>query len=319
MKWSNPIEQRHAPLHRRAWAKVNLTLHVTARRADGFHDLDSLVVFAGIGDELTIAPGSDLQLLIEGPFAKSLESPAPGAAPGAAGSRARSENLVLLAARALRARFAVKAGAHLRLRKRLPVAAGLGGGSADAAAALLGLAHLWRLQVDPSELAEIAARLGADVPVCLAGRPSFVGGIGERVVPAPPLPPGWLVLVNPGTPLSTRAVFAARDGSFSPPRRWQEGLADAGALADRLAACRNDLEAPARRLVPEIGEVLTVLAARGRCRLARMSGSGATCFGLFGSSDSAAAAATEIAAERPAWWVAAAPILPDGPPETGPS
>lgn len=335
MTWADSIKQCHAPaiepgagqaatsapLRRRAWAKVNLTLHVTARRADGYHELDSLVVFAGVGDELTIAPGaagSDLQLFIDGPFAESLESPAPGEAPAAAASRANSENLILLAARALRARFAVEAGAHLRLTKRLPIAAGLGGGSADAAAALLGLAQLWGLQVDPSEMAEIGAGLGADLPVCLAGRPSFVGGIGARIDPAPPLPPGWLVLVNPGAPLSTRAVFAARDGSFSRPCRWREDLADAGALADRLGACRNDLEAPARRLVPEIGEVLAVLAARDQCRLARMSGSGATCFGLFGSPDPAVAAAAEIAAERPAWWVAAAPILASGSAGAGP-
>ncbi len=299
-------------LHCQAWAKVNLTLHVTGRRENGYHDLDSLVVFAGIGDELTISPaaaGPDLELSIEGPFAKSLVSPAPGGTSGAG-----SDNLILRAARELRARFAVEAGARLLLKKRLPVAAGLGGGSADAAAALHGLVQLWGLQADPSDLAEIAAGLGADVPVCLAGRPSFLGGVGESVVPAPPLPPVWLVLVNPGRPLSTRAVFAAWEGSFSRPCRWRDALADAAALAERLAAYGNDLEAPARRLVPEIDEVLTVLAARDHCRLARMSGSGATCFGLFGSLGAAEAAAAEIAAERPAWWVAAAPVPPNRPP-----
>jgi 4-diphosphocytidyl-2-C-methyl-D-erythritol kinase len=268
-------------LRRTAWAKINLTLHITGRRADGYHELDSLIVFAGLGDELRVAPGPDLRLDIEGPFAPALGPGDP-------------ENLVLGAARALGARFGVEAGARFGLIKRLPVAAGLGGGSADAAAALRALVELWGLEVPEPELIKLAAAIGADVPVCLAGRASFVGGIGDEIVPAPPLPPAWLVLVNPGLPLSTAAVFAARTGDFSPPARWRDPIPDVRALAARLATRRNDLEAPALGLVPEIREVLATLRDSAGCMLARMSGSGATCFGLYAVEAAAVAAVRRI-------------------------
>jgi 4-diphosphocytidyl-2-C-methyl-D-erythritol kinase len=297
---------------RTAWAKVNLTLHVTGRRADGYHELDSLIVFAGLGDELEVAPGPDLALEINGPFAG-----APGAGPRAGSLCAGiPENLVLVAARALGARFDVEAGARLKLIKRLPVAAGLGGGSADAAAALRSLVELWNLDAPEEELSALAARLGADVPVCLAGRPSFISGIGEVISPAPQLPPAWLVLVNPGAPLSTAAVFAARTGEFSAPVRWRGAVPDVRALAVRLSTCRNDLERPALGLVPEIREVLATLRDTAGCLLARMSGSGASCFGLYAVEASAVAAARRIEATRPGWWVRAAPIL-ESPPEAG--
>ncbi len=280
---------------RMAWAKINLTLHVTGRRADGYHELDSLIAFAGIGDAIEIAPASELSLDLEGPFAATLEAE-------------RSDNLVLAAARALAARFDVSAGARLRLIKELPVAAGLGGGSADAAAALRGLVALWGIEAPEPELHALALALGADVPVCLAGRPSFVAGIGERVVPAPALPPAWLVLVNPGLPLSTAAVFAARKGGFSAPARWREPISNLRALAARLSACRNDLEGPAQTLVPKIREALATLRDTAGCMLARMSGSGATCFGLYAVEAAATAAARRIATTRPGWWVRAAPL-----------
>lgn len=282
-------------MRRTAWAKINLTLQVTGRRADGYHELDSLIVFAGIGDALEIAPAPEITLELEGPFAAALKAE-------------RSDNLVLEAARALAARCDVAAGARLRLSKELPVAAGLGGGSADAAAALRGLVALWGLDVPEPELQGLAAALGADVPVCLAGRPSFVGGIGEQIVPAPNLPPAWLVLANPGVPLSTAEVFAARTGGFSKPARWTEPISDLRALAARLAACRNDLEAPAQMLVPEIREALATLRDTAGCMLARMSGSGATCFGLYAVEAAAVAAARRIATTRPGWWVRAAPL-----------
>ena len=285
-------------VRRRAWAKVNLSLHVVGRRPDGFHELDSLIVFAGIGDGLTAAPADDLTLTVDGPYAAALDE-----------SGDAAENLVLRAARSLRARAGATAGADLRLTKSLPVAAGLGGGSSDAAAALRALVELWRLSVPEAELSDIAADLGADVPVCLAGRPSVVGGIGERIDPAPALPPAWLVLVNPGVPLATAVVFGAREGPFSGPARWAEPLADASALARRLAGCRNDLEPAARRLAPEIGEVLTLLTGTEGCLLARLSGSGATCFGLYAEQAGATRAAAAIRAVRPHWWVHAAPIL----------
>ncbi len=282
-------------VRRTAWAKINLTLHITGRRDDGTHELDSLIVFAGIGDGLEITPGPRITLEIAGPFASALRA-------------AGTDNLVVTAARALAARHGIEAGARLRLDKQLPIAAGLGGGSADAAAALHGLVDLWGLEVPAAELYALAASLGADVPVCLAGRPSFVSGIGERVVAAPALPPAWLVLANPGVPLATAAVFAARQGSFSAPMRWREPIVDLRAWIARLVACRNDLEAPALALVPEIREVLATLRDTAGCMLARMSGSGATCFGLYAVEAAASAAARRIAATRPGWWVRAAPL-----------
>jgi len=293
MSASRPTEG--VVVRRTAWAKINLTLHVTGRRDDGYHEIDSLVVFAGIGDGLEIAPGPQIALEIAGPFAPVLRA-------------ADSDNLVVVAARALAARYGVELGARLRLDKQLPVAAGLGGGSADAAAALDGLVDLWGLDVPAAELHALAASLGADVPVCLAGRPSFVAGIGERIVPAPAPPPAWLVMANPGVPLSTAAVFAARQGGFSAPARWREPISEFRAWVARLAACRNDLEVPALALVPEVREVLATLRDTAGCLLARMSGSGATCFGLYAVEAAAAAAARRIAATRPGWWVRAAPL-----------
>jgi 4-diphosphocytidyl-2-C-methyl-D-erythritol kinase len=290
---ASPAEPNMA--RRTAWAKVNLTLHITGRRADGYHELDSLIVFAGVGDTIEIAPGPDISLELEGPFAATLGAE-------------RSDNLVIGAARALAERFEVSAGARLRLIKELPVAAGLGGGSADAAAALRGLVAFWGIEAPESELYALALTLGADIPVCLAGRPSFVAGIGERVVPAPALPPAWLVLVNPGLPLSTAAVFAARKGEFSAPARWREPISDLRALAARLLACRNDLEAPAQELVPEIREAMATLRDTAGCMLARMSGSGASCYGLYAVEAAAAAAARRITTTRPGWWVRAAPL-----------
>ncbi len=282
-------------VRRTAWAKINLTLHVTGRRDDGYHQLDSLIVFADIGDGLEIGPGPEISLDIVGPFATALRA-------------ADSDNLVVTAARALAAQYGVKAGARLRLDKQLPVAAGLGGGSADAAAALRGLVDLWGIDAPAAELYTLAASLGADVPVCLAGRPSFVAGIGERIVDAPALPPAWLVLVNPGIPLLTSAVFEARQGGFSAPARWTEPISDLRAWAARLAACRNDLETPALALVPELREVLATLRDTAGCMLARMSGSGATCFGLYAVEAAATAAARRMATTRPGWWVRAAAL-----------
>jgi len=281
-----------------AWAKVNLTLHITGRRTDGYHELESLVVFAGVGDTLEFNPAADLTLSITGPFAPAI----------AATGSADEDNLVLRAARSLRARLGIADGAHIRLEKCLPVAAGIGGGSADAAATLLGLAAFWGAD-DAALLREIGLGLGADVPVCLAGGPSYVSGIGERIVPVPDLPPVWLVLANPGLPLATGAVFAAREGAFSAPQPWTGSTATAADLAARLAMCHNDLEPAARCLVPEIDDVLTGLLATDGCLLARMSGSGATCFGLYADPALARAAAAAIGERRPTWWAAAAPAL----------
>jgi 4-diphosphocytidyl-2-C-methyl-D-erythritol kinase len=277
-------------------AKLNLYLHVVGRRDDGYHLLDSLVAFAAVGDELTIAPAPELSLTIDGPFGGALAADA--------------DNLVLRAARALAAAAGRAPTAAIRLTKRLPVASGIGGGSADAAATLRGLHRLWKLDLAERQLAGVGLELGADVPVCLAGRPSFFGGIGEAIAPAGPLPAVHLVLVNPGMPLPTAAVFKARAAGpegrrYSEPARWSAAPADAVALAGALAKRRNDLAEAAVGLVPEIGEVVAMLQQQAACLLARLSGSGATCFGLFGSRGEARGAAAQIAAARPGWWVVA--------------
>lgn len=276
-------------------AKVNLYLHVTSRRADGFHELDSLIAFVGLGDTVTAVPANDLTLSVEG----SLADGVPGGA----------DNLVLKAARRLAAAADVSTGAAMTLIKRLPTAAGVGGGSADAAATLRVLMDLWDVDVGESALAEIALGLGADVPVCLAGGCVFVSGIGERITPAPPLPPAWLVLANPGVPLSTPEVFQARIGAFSEPAPFYESPADASGLACVLAARANDLTEAARQLAPEVGETLDALETQRDVLLARMSGSGATCFALFAGEAEAENAARRLSGEHPGWWVAKAPLL----------
>ena len=282
-------------------AKVNLTLHVTGRRPDGYHLLDSLVAFAEPGDRLRIAPagGGDISLTIGGdaPGARALARAAP------------SDNLILRAARLL-ARADGPAGpppgARIALEKRLPVGAGLGGGSSDAAAALRGLARLWgRALPAPSEV----LALGADVPVCLLGRPARMRGIGERLDPLA-LPRLHLVLAHPGVGLSTARVFSALGPRANPPMpetlpRWR-GAAD---FARWLATMRNDLAAPARAICPEIAALESALAAAPGCLLARMSGSGASCFGIFESRAAAEAAAAALSRANPAWWVRPASTL----------
>ncbi len=279
----------------RAPAKVNLYLHVTGRRdADGYHLLDSLVVFGPAEDLLEARPAPHgLSLALDGPEAAALAGEA--------------DNLVLRAGRALLAKAGGRAlpGAALRLSKHMPVASGIGGGSADAAAALRALDRLWGLDLGAAALAAIGARLGADVPVCLPAPPRAMRmeGVGEVLSPAPPLPPFALLLVNPRLSLPTPAVFRARSGPFSPRAALPPGgWADAAALARDLAGLRNDLEPAAIALCPPVAEVLAALRAAPHCLLARMSGSGATCFGLFAD----AAAAARAAAGLPgAWWRAA--------------
>lgn len=267
-----------------AHAKVNLYLHVVGRRADGYHLLDSLAVFAELHDTLVVAPADGLALAIDGPFAGALAG--------------EGDNLVLSAARALANAHGREAGARLTLTKRIPVSAGIGGGSADAAAALHALAELWSVAV-PDDL---PLKLGADVPVCLAGQPLFMSGIGEALRPAPPLPPAFLLLVNPGVALATKDVFRARTAGFSGAAAFDEAPRDAAHLARILHDRGNDLTAAAAVLAPAIGEAERMVAATGGCLLARMSGSGATVFGLYAGADEAARAAASIRHERPAWW-----------------
>jgi 4-diphosphocytidyl-2-C-methyl-D-erythritol kinase len=268
-------------------AKVNLHLHLTGRRADGYHLLDSLVVFAGIGDRLTVTEAPNLSLAVTGPFAAGLDGEA--------------NNLVLRAARALAAAAGVAPSGRIILDKNLPVASGIGGGSADAAAALRLMSRLWRLETEPDRLRCIALALGADVPVCLFGRPARVAGIGEQLLPAPDLPALGIVLINPGVALSTPAVFRARAAGFSSAAALPVAWLDAASLVATLRTTRNDLEPSARLLAPAIADVLRATAADPSCLLARMSGSGATCFGLYASASAARAAAKSLA--RPGWWV----------------
>ena len=267
-------------------AKVNLTLHVTGRRPDGYHLLDSLVVFAGAHDLLTAAPCGTLRLTLGGPFA--------------AGLRAEPDNLVLRAARALAQACDVPAQADIHLEKHLPVASGIGGGSSDAAAALRLLAALWNVEPPDGTLHRIAAGLGADVPVCLHPVPRRMGGIGDVLTAAPIVPPCGLVLVNPGAALPTGSVFRARVGAFSAVPGLPAGWPDAESMAAGLANLANDLEQPAMLLCPAVRDVLVCLRTVPGCLLARMSGSGATCFALFATPEQASLAAALTA--RPGWW-----------------
>jgi 4-diphosphocytidyl-2-C-methyl-D-erythritol kinase len=275
----------------KAPAKVNLTLRVLGRRADGYHHIESLVAFAGVGDALTFKPGDDLALTVGGPTA------------AAAGDVA--DNLVLKAARALAERIAGVRLGRFTLSKRLPVAGGLGGGSADAAAALRLLARANALAPDDPRLMQSARATGADVPVCLDPRPRRMHGIGDILSDPLDLPRLFAVLVNPGVAVATADVFAAL---AAPPAGQSapaaEPLGPAELLAE-IAGGRNDLEAPAIELEPAIAVVLAVLRKLPGCRLARMSGSGPTCFGLFDSSRAASAAARTLRVGYPAWWVRA--------------
>jgi 4-diphosphocytidyl-2-C-methyl-D-erythritol kinase len=318
----------------RAPAKVNLTLHVVGRRPDGYHDIESLVAFAAVGDELSFAPAPVLSLDVRGPTAPAIGDVA--------------DNLVLKAARALAERLKGARLGRFVLSKRLPVAGGLGGGSADAAAALRLLARANRLPLDDPRLFEAARATGADVPVCLDPCPRFMRGIGDVLSDPLDLPRLPAVLVNPGVAVPTRDVFAAL--ALPPPTKGLARVSHQGAqvgqarlasgeVAERseagggphqdsckftpsptlprkrgreqtefmasLAAGRNDLEAPAIKLQPVIANVLAALRAARNCRLARMSGSGATCFGLFDSSRAAMAAARALREKHSAWWVRA--------------
>jgi 4-diphosphocytidyl-2-C-methyl-D-erythritol kinase len=268
-------------------AKINLHLAITGRRPDGYHVLDSLAVFAGAHDLVHVAHAEDaLTLEIKGPFAGALA--------------VEPDNLVLRAARALADHAGLPATAKLVLEKNLPVASGIGGGSADAAAALRALARLWRLSVKPRDLYRLATSLGADVPVCLDCAPRRMGGIGDVLTSAPALPSYGLALINPGVAVSTAEVFRARVGLFSADAELPEGWVDAGAMASRLSILSNDLERAAMSLCPEIGMVLEALRGTQGCLLARMSGSGATCFALYETPARAREAAWHC--EWPRWW-----------------
>ncbi len=283
-------------VRRAAPAKLNLYLHVLGRREDGYHLLDSLVAFADVGDEVTVRPAPELTLTVAGPFAPSLTgSPA--------------DNLVWRAALALAQRAACPPAVAIELQKNLPVASGIGGGSSDAAATLSALAELWDLDLTAPRFAGLAASLGADVPVCLYGRTAWLGGIGEALAPAPALPPVSVVLANPGVAVATPAVFKARRGAFSAAARVEASPPDAMALASLLANRRNDLTEAAISVVPGIAKVLAALGSLEGALLARMCGSGATCYALFADDAAARASAARLGAAHPDWWVTAARLI----------
>lgn len=278
-------------------AKLNLYLHVVGKRPDGYHLLDSLIAFADIGDSVTASPtpGRDLTLTVDGPFAAGLSD--------------EPDNLVLRAARALRQATGAGDGAHLTLIKNLPVASGIGGGSADAAAALKALSLLWGASLPADDMARLSLDLGADVPICFHGRPAFVSGIGEKITPAPALPDTPLVLINPLVPVATPPVFKARTGPFQTEAPFTGVPESPHALAKTLADRTNGLEAPAKTVAPEITQVLDAILETDDVLLARMSGSGATCFGLYATPESAKEAQRNIANTHPGWWCQAGQIL----------
>lgn len=279
-------------------AKVNLALHVTGRRTDGFHTLHSLCVFTELGDQLSGAPANEDRLTVSGPFADDLP--------------VGRSNLVIRAMEKFRARFPghIGGGVAIHLEKRLPVAAGLGGGSADAAAVLRMLARMGAAPVPDAELFALAATLGADVPMCLYSRTCEALGIGERLKPVHAFPPVHLVLVNPMAPVSTADVFNRLETRENPPMPpLPDALDRVAMLSLWLDGTRNDLEAPAIEIAPAIAGVIDAIGATTGCALARMSGSGATCFGLYGSAAAAHQAAHDLRARLSGYWVAATPVV----------
>ncbi len=268
--------------------KVNLFLHVTGRRDDGYHLLESLVVFPDGGDKLSLSPGDELSLTTTGPFSDEV-------------GRAE-DNLVLKAAKLLSSSLPDLPGAHITLSKNLPVASGIGGGSADAATALTLLNQFWRLNKTPEELAKVGLELGADVPACLFGKPAIMRGIGEKLTPLSNLPYFHLVLANPGLAISTPDVFKRLSPPFTDEDPSSENLpTELSELVDWIGHRSNDLQSVAIELVPEIATVLEEISSQSNCLLSRMSGSGATCFGIFAMKEEAKRAAKNIKSCYPTW------------------
>lgn len=284
-------------------AKINLALHVVGQRADGYHLLDMLVTFAAFGDRVAIAPAETDRFTLSGRFAAALAD-----APD-------TDNLVLKARDALRAALGARGIAappvHLHLEKNLPIASGIGGGSADAAAALRGLLRHWQADIDGASLGDIALKLGADVPMCLAARPLVARGIGEEIEPRADLPAYAMVLVNPLLGVSTPEIFRRLKDKNNPRLKVPKPGTGGPCWLAALNAMRNDLEAPAVTLCPQIEGVRQAIAATGPL-LVRMSGSGATCFGLYDDLEGARYAARTIEAGHPGWFVIASAAFTGG-------
>lgn len=293
-----PVAPSETVFREFAPAKINLTLVVKGRRPDGFHELQSLVTFADCGDVLTGKSASAMGLDVTGPFAPALDS--------------EKNNLVMKAAQLLVDHLGIKQAARLVLEKNLPVASGIGGGSADAAAALRLLRALSGCTVESHAMAALALCIGADVPVCLEATPAFMWGKGELMMRLDSVPQFWFVLVNPGIAVSTAQVFAALAAPLLMDKELAPRLpswANLDQFVDWLEGQGNDLEKPALSFAPVISEVIASLASAQGCRLARMSGSGATCFGIFADEATARAAETALHVAHPEWWVRAAQRL----------
>lgn len=273
-------------------AKVNLCLHITGKRDDGFHLLESLTVFTDFGDRLDLREAKQIQLEITGPYAQFLKHDP-------------VDNLVVRAAKLLREELGIEQGAHITLDKQIPIGAGLGGGSADAAATLRALPDLWKQKVSQDTLLKIAQRLGSDVPACLISQPVWMRGAGELLEYVSLPIKGALLLVNPNIALSTVDVYKAYRPPFSPSASSLRNPKDINALTNWLSTHHNALAQPAQQLAPDIGKVLALIRAQEGCLLSRMSGSGATCFGIFSSNKQADAAAAAIQSQQPDWWLRA--------------
>ena len=269
-------------------AKVNLFLHVCGRRDDGFHLLESLVGFTEFCDRLSVSSADDFIVSGEGPFAKDLP-------------KNPDSNLVLMAARALKKEAGVTQSAKIAIEKNIPVSAGIGGGSANAAGTLRSLAELWELKYDLQRLAQVAKEIGSDIPVCVYSVPAIVEGSGEKVAPQNALPACGVVLVNAADPLPTESVFSARSGAYRKSLPWVE-ISSFDQLVSELTLRRNDLLETASVLSPIINDVLKTLSETQHCRYFQMSGSGGTCFGLYPSQQLAAEAARSISERNPNWW-----------------
>jgi 4-diphosphocytidyl-2-C-methyl-D-erythritol kinase len=284
-----PPDRLPTRLFEHAPAKLNLYLHVLGRDHRNYHLLDSLVAFADACDILRALPAGQFSLTIDGPCGAGLE--------------ADERNLVWRAAIGLGELAGRSPDYAVRLTKTLPLASGIGGGSADAAAMLRLLCREWGIDPLSAEVMALGKSLGEDIPVCIASRTSYMGGTGEVLDACPALPNAALVLINPGVKVPTKAVFARRSGPFSEAGRLAEIPARSEALATALATRRNDLQAPAIELAPEIASVLQALAGNPDCLIARMLGSGATCYGLFTSAEKAQIFARSIGQSHPGWWV----------------
>ena len=274
-----------------ASAKINLTLQVVGRRKDGYHLLSSLVGFAGVGDVLHFMPSKKLSLSISGPFASELKD------------TNLEDNLVMRSAKRLSDIYGGQQGAELHLVKNLPIASGIGGGSADAAAALRGLSRLWGVDAGiHDQLGDLALCLGADVPVCLKSKCTWMEGIGDKLSPGPTLPDFHIVLLNPGIGVSTPKIFKNLGGVFSSEQHKPQVFSTSHDFTDYLSIVGNDLESPACQLEPTILKCLGELQRQKDCDFSGMSGSGATCFGIFQSKECAENAVANIAQKHPDWW-----------------